>query len=823
MNYQILITNEVYYDMQLSCCRAKEQVPMKILLVEDDETTANVLAQVLTTHHYTVETAVDGQTGLELAQTFHYDLLVLDIILPNLDGISICRQLRSHGSQIPILLLSANESSTDRVKGLESGADDYVVKPYELSELMARIQALLRRSSSTLSTLLTWEKLQLQPEACQVTYNGNYLRLTPKEYNILELFLRNRNRIFSRSAILDHIWPSGEFPQEDAVSTQIKGLRQKLKAAGMNVNLIETVYGLGYRLKTPPEDEASPNTPQKQVKPNKTLFSDAVVDPAGAKHQAQAKVQAVLQQIWDKFNETWEAKLRMFEQAIAQLSTGTFNPELHSLAQIEAHRLIGSLGSFGLPNGSEVAREIEQLLRLDSWDKKEVQQLKKLLGQLQQIVKNKPPSRTVETPNFKMRSRQLLIVDDDVVLTEQVKTEAITWGLQVEAATDLKTAKKLIISHSPDVIVLDLAFPQTPETGLNLLAELAQQTPRIPVLVMTAQNQLSTRIEVARLGGNVFLEKPIRPEEIVKAVTQELNRSQKPEATILIVDDDINVLAALSTLLTPWNFQVKTLADPQHFWQALATTVPDLLILDIEMPGFNGFELCQVVRSDPRWSDLPILFLSSHKDAKVVHQVFAVGADDYVQKPIVGPELIARILNRLERVRIQRKFAEIDELTGTATRRKSTQDLERLIHLAKRQHQPLCFMILDLDYFKQINDRSGHEMGDKVLSLFGRQLKQFFRTEDIIGRWGGEEFVVGLYGITREQGAKRLNDFLKIWRQQEFIDANHQIFQVTFSAGVVEYSQDGSELQELYVAADAALYRAKAMGRNRILVWSYKW
>ena len=185
---------------------------MKILLVEDDEATANVLAQELTTYHYCVETAADGQMALELAQGFHYDLLVLDIVLPKLDGISLCRRLRSHGLQMPILLLSAKDSTNDRVIGLEAGADDYLVKPYEISELIARIQALLRRGSSSLLTKLTWEKLQLDPDASLVTYAGKTLHLTPKEYSILELFLRNPQRIFSRSAILDRIWPNGEFP-----------------------------------------------------------------------------------------------------------------------------------------------------------------------------------------------------------------------------------------------------------------------------------------------------------------------------------------------------------------------------------------------------------------------------------------------------------------------------------------------------------------------------------------------------------------------------------------------------------------------------------
>jgi len=639
---------------------------MKILLVEDDEVVADVLAQELTAHHYTVETTRDGQRAWELIQAFHYDLLLLDIILPNLDGISLCRQVRSavsnsatlsHGLKMPILLLSAKDSITDRVMGLEAGADDYVVKPYEINELIARIRALLRRGSSTLPTVLTWEQLRLDPDICQVTYGGELLRLTPKEYSILELFLRNPRRIFSRSAMIDNIWSSSKFPQEEAVSTQIKGLRQKLKAAGMTTDLIETVYGLGYRLKAPPEDSCSRPVPQEEVETLGGLSPTDHVEPAD-KRPAQAKVLAVVQRVWDKFKESLGSKIALFEQAIAQISTGTLDPELRSTVQTETHRLIGSLGTFGLRQGSELARQIEQLLRLGSLNSNEARQLEELVGQLKQAIENKS-STTATVPDLKMASGRLLVVDDDVVLTQQVKQEAIAWGLQVEVATDPTAARKAIWQHPPDIIVLDLTFPQTTENGLTLLTELRRATPSIPVLVMTGRNQLSDRVallrdrvEVAILGGQAFLQKPITPEEILKAVTQELNRTQKAAAKLLIVDDDRQVLAALSALLEPWGLHVTTLAEPQQFWQVLETTAPDLLILDIEMPGFSGIELCQVVRNDPRWSELPVLFLSGHQDAETVHQVFAVGADDYVQKPIVGPELIARILNRLERNRI---------------------------------------------------------------------------------------------------------------------------------------------------------------------------
>src|SRR5919199_1099087 len=448
---------------------------MKILIVEDDEITANVLAQELTAHHYTVETTADGQTGLELAQAFHYDLLVLDIILPNLDGMTLCRQLRSHGLQMPILLLSALNSSTDRVMGLEAGADDYVVKPYEVNELIARIQALLRRGSSTLPTVLTWEKLKLLPDACKVTYRGELLHLTPKEYSILELFLRNPRRIFSRSAILDHIWHSGEFPQEDAVSTQIKGLRHKLKTAGMTADLIETVYGLGYRLKATPDDSRSRSMSQKDARPV-GVPARAVSGDKADKRQAQAKVLAVVQQMWGNFKESLGSPMALFEQAIAQISTGTLDGELGSKAQAQAHRLIGSLGSFGLPKGSEVARQIEQLLCLESLGPNEARQLEELVGQLKQAVENEPCTTTADI-DLKTASGRLLVVDDDVVLTQQIKQEAIAWGLHVEVATDPTAARRVISCHPPDVILLDLSFSQTTENGLTLLAELAQRTP----------------------------------------------------------------------------------------------------------------------------------------------------------------------------------------------------------------------------------------------------------------------------------------------------------------------------------------------------------
>jgi DNA-binding response OmpR family regulator len=225
---------------------------MKILLVEDDERIAEALAEDLTDQHYVVDIANSGRAAWELVDSFDYDLILLDVMLPEIDGITLCRQLRSQNCTIPILMLTARDTITDRVRGLDAGADDYLVKPFDLDELSARIRSLLRRSGGvTLPPIYECGALRLDPSTCEVSHDEQVLPLTPKEYSLLELFLRNRQRIYSSGQILEQLWSFEEPPTEETVRSHIKGLRQKLKSAGAPADLITTVHGLGYRLKQP--------------------------------------------------------------------------------------------------------------------------------------------------------------------------------------------------------------------------------------------------------------------------------------------------------------------------------------------------------------------------------------------------------------------------------------------------------------------------------------------------------------------------------------------------------------------------------------------
>lgn len=786
---------------------------MRILLVEDDELVADSLIKSLTGQHYTVDFAKDGQEGWDLAELFTYDLILLDLVLPKLDGLSLCRRLRASGNQTPILLITAQDTSTIKVTGLDAGADDYVAKPFDFQELLARIRALLRRGGSALPPLLEWQNLQLDPSTCEVTCDGNILHLTPKEYGLLELFLRNNHRIFSCSALIDHLWSFEEPPTEDTVRSHIKGLRQKLKAAGVTEDPIDTVYGIGYRLKLTP-------TVKKEEHPEIEVPEQSVEKVMSFSSGMPNQLVTGVSQVWQEVVEKLEQRISVIEQASGKLLQSKLSEKVRSQAKLEAHKLVGSLGMFGSDTGSRLAQETESLLEkgntLQPSAKQHLGQVVTALRQELQQLKTGYKTKLFVSHKLVDERPLVLIIDQDQEFLEQLERETNTWGLRVQMAPDAIAARQLITENCPSFVLMNLAVDY-PEEALNLLTELSHLTPPVPVVVLTTQGSLLDRVKIARLGGRGVLQKPIAPMLVLETVNQILQQSRAMEARVMVVDDDPQILTALQKLLSPWGLKVYTLDNPLRFLEALELAEPELLILDVEMPGVSGIELCQVVRNEPQWSNIPVLFLTAHGDTVTRHQVFAAGADDYISKPIVEPELLTRILNRLERTQWLKNLAEIDTLTLVANRRKSTQDLNRYLQWSHEHHQPLCFAIVELDGLKQINYQYSHVVGDRVLSRLGELLRQMFHAQDVVGRWGGREFIVGMAGMTRLEGVRRLVEVLKSFRQIEFLTANTQTFHATFTAAVVEYPQAGDNLEALYQVADQVLNRAKAQGRNRVV------
>jgi DNA-binding response OmpR family regulator len=224
---------------------------MRFLIVEDEATLAEVLTRGLREHGYAVDIAYDGEKALQLAESEPYDLVVLDVMLPKLGGYEACRRLRALGNRVPVLMLTARDAVDDRVEGLDSGADDYLIKPFAFRELLARARALLRRDGLSKDPVLRVGDLELNTSTRAVSWGGKSVELTSKEYAILEYFVRNPNRVLSRTQIAEHTWDHGFVAVSNVVDVYIRALRRKLND-DREPRLLRTVRGVGYQLRVPP-------------------------------------------------------------------------------------------------------------------------------------------------------------------------------------------------------------------------------------------------------------------------------------------------------------------------------------------------------------------------------------------------------------------------------------------------------------------------------------------------------------------------------------------------------------------------------------------
>jgi DNA-binding response OmpR family regulator len=221
----------------------------KILVVEDDLGLARMVSDWLKFEHHLVETANTGRDGLDKLRAYEYDIVVLDWELPEMTGIEILKDYRSHGGQAPILMLTGKNSLGDKESGFDAGADDYLTKPFHMKELSMRLKALLRRTTTFMGDVLQYKDIELNVSTHKVTRGGTELTLLPKEFSLLEFFMRHPGQVFSADMLLSRVWASEADTSIDAVSTCIKRLRKKIDIEGQH-SVIRTVHGVGYKLST---------------------------------------------------------------------------------------------------------------------------------------------------------------------------------------------------------------------------------------------------------------------------------------------------------------------------------------------------------------------------------------------------------------------------------------------------------------------------------------------------------------------------------------------------------------------------------------------
>jgi heavy metal response regulator len=221
---------------------------MRILVIEDERKVASFIKRGLEEERYIVETAADGEAGLQLAMENTFDAIVLDVMLPKLDGYSVLRALRDDGNATPVLMLTARGTTEDRVQGLDLGADDYLAKPFHFEELAARLRSILRRSTTEKTTKLQCGELTLDLVTHFAYRDNKEIELTTKEYALLEYLMRNKGRILSRSMIMQHVWKHNFDPESNIIDVYIKRLRQKIERPD-KAQMVQSVRGVGYRMR----------------------------------------------------------------------------------------------------------------------------------------------------------------------------------------------------------------------------------------------------------------------------------------------------------------------------------------------------------------------------------------------------------------------------------------------------------------------------------------------------------------------------------------------------------------------------------------------
>ncbi len=784
---------------------------MKLLIVEDDIQLLEILKNALKSR-YVVDSAQDGLQGLQLAGTGDYDLVLLDRSIDGLNGLEFCEQLRQQGNQVLVMMMSMQNSTTDRVSGLDAGADDYLVKPFAVSEMEARIRALLRRRMVTELPILTWGPLTIEPTRCNVTYNGIPVTLTTKEYGILELLLRHQDRIYSQRALLDALWSLDNSPRgEETVRTHMKRLRQKLKPIGAG-DLIETVYGLGYRL-NPVLNATLPDTSpglqtSSSLSPIAPTMSSLEMDTAAL----ESPQMQLITQFWEKQAAKVRRRIQVLDHSVQALQRNPSDETLRLQIRAEGRTLVGVMGSVCLPE------QLPTLQALGIWlptaDLKtpaDIQVLHKQLGMLGQMLEAVTTgnisliSETVETGE-RPPDRRILVIDSDREWVTQLMTEAYRWGIQVVRATEPGQAISGIERACPDGVIINASvngsmngsMQSGSTSAIECVKFLKKRCPKVPVWVMSQDEDTDiNRLALSKEAAQGFFRKSIPLSTLMGVVNRSLleeepNQSE-PEAKVMIVDDDMLMLLLLKGILEPWGMQVTTCNDPRQARAMLDQVQPDLMVLDFEMPEMNGIEVCQQIRQDSHTATLPILFLTAHRDPDTVQKVYSAGADDYVSKPVIAPELMTRIFNRLERSQLFREQTQRDRLTQCWNQEGSQTRFEQLIEEAERIHQPICFAVMGIENLLELSHQWGYAEMNHILLNMADSLRDTLPMGSSIARWNSGEFVMLMPGMDRRAGDAFLKEaIVQIQSQLKAETA------VRFTTGISEVTLDCKTLMTLY-------------------------
>lgn len=534
--------------------------------------------------------------------------------------------------------------------------------------------------------------------------------------------------------------------------------------------------------------------------------------------ERQAEGAELLEAAIAQFRTRLVERVHAFEAAL-HVARKSGDPALLVPIHAEAHKLHGTAGSFGYDQVSVAADAIETIVgkalpSRSALDEEQWRRIAAASERMQAALADSP--RPSNAPSASTRA-SVLIVEDDALLLRSLATD-LSASIEVLTACTAESALEIARTAQPTCVVIDVHLGDRLQ-GFELAKALRAQpgSDRVPIVFMSADSSLDTQITGLHVGGSLFLNKPLTAGPLLDAVRRltEVQNSARPR--VVMLDDDSLFCAAVQRILSRTNVVFQAVQDESDLLDTLATEEPALLLLDVRLNNISGLDICRTLRANPRWEDLDIVLVTAETSVEMRIAAFRAGATDYVSKPIVAEELVARVMSRIERRALRDERTTRDNLTGLLMRGPFAEAFERMLKLTRRNEGQLSLCLLDLDRFKAINDRYGHVTGDRVLSSLGQLLNRRFRGEDLRCRWGGEEIVIVLSGSPRTEATLALERLLAEFQSLTFDDGTHAPFHATFSAGVASYPEEGRTLDELIALADARMYASKRQGRARII------
>lgn len=447
-----------------------------------------------------------------------------------------------------------------------------------------------------------------------------------------------------------------------------------------------------------------------------------------------------------------------------------------------------------------------------------------LIGQLNQLLQRLSRTGLRRGDSFEQTALPPLRKPVYLALQHSERAERLTqqmeyFGMTAQALDTANAFRSAMLERHPAAILMDVDF-SGPGAGLQLAQAMQQDLEaKIPLLFYSHQDtDTPTRLAAVRAGGEEFFTGTLDASSLLERIEVLTHVAQYEPYKVLIVDDSRAQATYTERALNSAGILTRTLIEPIQAMAVLAEFQPDLIILDMYMPECNGTELAKVIRHNDRYVSVPIIYLSAEDDLDKQLDAMSEAGDDFLTKPIKPRHLIATVRNRAARARSLKARMVRDSLTGLYNHTHTLQLLEDARFRAQRDQQPLSFAMLDIDFFKKVNDNYGHPMGDRVIKSLALFLKQRLRKSDHIGRYGGEEFAVVMPN-TDAQAARQVLDEIRQRFAEIHYPAQPLDLSCTFSGGIAQLQGDASS-QTLTQQADEALYLAKHGGRNRVEVFA---